>query len=108
MAEDWFDQELWDDNFGDFDNEDLREIIDEAVIDIADLAQGLQSSDWEQVAKNAHKIVSSCGNFGYVQCASLAANIEQQAKAKSIVEDEKERLIRNVEQVIQELEKKIN
>ena len=108
MAEDWFDQELWDDNFGDFDNEDLREIIDEAVIDIADLAQGLQSSDWEQVAKNAHKIVSSCGNFGYVQCASLAANIEQQAKAKSIVEDEKELLISKVEQVIQELGKKIS
>ena len=47
----------------DFDDEDLREIIDEAVTDIADLIQGLWSSDWEQVAKNSHKVVSTCGNL---------------------------------------------
>ncbi len=108
MTEDWFDEELWDDNFGDFDNEDLREIIDEAVTDIADLVQGLWSSDCEQVAKNSHKVVSTCGNFGYVQCAALAANIEQQAKVGSIVEGEKELLIGMVERVIEELGKKVN
>ena len=62
LTEDRLDEELWDDNFGDFDNEDLREIIDE-VTDIADLVQGLRSSDCEQVAKNSHKVVSTCGNL---------------------------------------------
>ena len=99
---------MWDDNFGDFDNEDLREIIDEAVTDIADLVQGLRSSDSEQVAKNSHKVVSTCGNFGYVQCAALAANIEQQAKMGSIVNEEKELLIGMVERVIEELGQKVN
>tara|TARA_Y200000002_G_scaffold332602_1_gene298454 strand:- start:2030 stop:2356 length:327 start_codon:yes stop_codon:yes gene_type:complete len=108
LTEDWFDEELWDDNFGDFDNEDLREIIDEAVTDIADLVQGLRSSDSEQVAKNSHKVVSTCGNFGYVQCAALAANIEQQAKMGSIVNEEKELLIGMVERVIEELGQKVN
>ena len=108
MTEDWFDEELWEDNFGDFDNEDLREIIDEAVTDIADLVQGLRSSDSEQVAKNSHKVVSTCGNFGYVQCAALAANIEQQAKMGSIVNEEKELLIGMVERVIEELGQKVN
>ena len=108
MTEDWFDEELWDDKFGDFDNEDLREIIDEAVTDIADLVQGLRSSDSEQVAKNSHKVVSTCGNFGYVQCAALAANIEQQAKMGSIVNEEKELLIGMVERVIEELGQKVN
>ena len=99
---------MWDDNFGDFDNEDLREIIDEAVTDIADLVQGLRSSDSEQVAKNSHKVVSTCGNFGYVQCAALAANIEQQAKMGPIVNEEKELLIGMVERVIEELGQKVN
>ena len=53
MAEPWFDQEFWDDNFGDFDQEDLEEMT-EAVTDI-ELLAGLSSDDLDVVAKNAHK-----------------------------------------------------
>ena len=103
MAEKWFDQEFWEDNFGDFDDEDLQEILEEAVKDIADLLHGLQSINCEVIAKNAHKIVSACGNFGYLECAELAANIEQQAKAGNLDDSEKNLLIDMVQRVVAEL-----
>ena len=105
MAEPWFDQEFWDDNFGDFDQEDLEEILTEAVTDIEALLAGLSSDDLDVVAKNAHKIVSACGNFGYLQCAELAAHVEQKAKARELSEEDNNRLIGMVERVVADLRK---
>ena len=105
MAEPWFDQEFWDDNFGDFDQEDLEEILTEAVTDIEELLTGLSSDDLDVVAKNAHKIVSACGNFGYLQCAELAAHIEQKAKTRELSEEDNNRLIDMVERVVTDLKK---
>ena len=105
MAEPWFDQEFWDDNFGDFDQEDLEEILTEAVTDIEELLAGLLSDDLDVVAKNAHKIVSACGNFGYLQCAELAAYVEQKAKTRELSEEDSNRLIDMVERVVTDLKK---
>ena len=105
MAEPWFDQEFWDDNFGDFDQEDLEEILTEAVTDIEALLAGLSSDDLDVVAKNAHKIVSACGNFGYLQCAELAAHVEQKAKTRELSEEDNNRLIDMVERVVTDLKK---
>jgi len=105
MAEPWFDQEFWDDNFGDFDQEDLEEILTEAVTDIEVLLAGLSSDDLDVVAKNAHKIVSACGNFGYLQCAELAAHVEQEAKIRELSEEDNNRLIDMVERVVTDLKK---
>ena len=105
MAEPWFDQEFWDDNFGDFDQEDLEEILTEAVTDIEELLAGLSSDDLDVVAKNAHKIVSACGNFGYLQCAELAAHVEQKAKTRELSEEDNNRLIDMVERVVTDLKK---
>ena len=105
MGEPWFDQEFWDDNFGDFDQEDLEEILTEAVTDIEDLLAGLSSDDLDVVAKNAHKIVSACGNFGYLQCAELAAYVEQKAKIRELSEEDNNRLIDMVERVVTDLKK---
>lgn len=105
MAEPWFDQEFWDDNFGDFDQEDLKEILTEAVTDIEELLAGLSSDDLDVVAKNAHKIVSACGNFGYLQCAELAAHVEQKAKIRELSEEDNNRLINMVERVVTDLKK---
>ena len=105
MAEPWFDQEFWDDNFGDFDQEDLEEILTEAVTDIEALLAGLSSDDLDVVAKNAHKIVSACGNFGYLQCAELAAYVEQKAKTRELSEEDSNRLIDMVERVVTDLKK---
>ena len=104
-AEPWFDQEFWDDNFGDFDQEDLEEILTEAVTDIEALLAGLSSDDLDVVAKNAHKIVSACGNFGYLQCAELAAHVEQKAKTRELSEEDNNRLIDMVERVLTDLKK---
>ncbi len=104
-AEPWFDQEFWDDNFGDFDQEDLEEILTEAVTDIEELLAGLLSDDLDVVAKNAHKIVSACGNFGYLQCAELAAYVEQKAKTRELSEEDSNRLIDMVERVVTDLKK---
>lgn len=104
-AEPWFDQEFWDDNFGDFDQEDLEEILTEAVTDIEALLAGLLSDDLDVVAKNAHKIVSACGNFGYLQCAELAAHVEQKAKTRELSEEDNNRLIDMVERVVTDLKK---
>lgn len=104
-AEPWFDQEFWDDNFGDFDQEDLEEILTEAVTDIEALLAGLSSDDLDVVAKNAHKIVSACGNFGYLQCAELAAHVEQKAKTRELSEEDNNRLIDMVERVVTDLKK---
>ena len=106
MAEPWFDQEFWDDNFGDFDQEDLDEILEESITDIAGLLNGIRSGDDGLVAKNAHKIVSACGNFGYLQCAEIAANIEQKAKAGDLSENERVRLVDMIERVIADLANK--
>ena len=105
MAEPWFDQEFWDDNFGDFDQEDLEEILTEAVTDIEELLAGLLSDDLDVVAKNAHKIVSACGNFGYLQCAELAAHVEQKAKIRELSEEDNNCLIDMVERVVTDLKK---
>ena len=105
MAEPWFDQDFWDDNFGDFDEEDLEEILTEAVTDIEDLLAGLLSGDPDLTAKNAHKIVSTCGNFGYLQCAELAAHVEQKAKARDLSEEDKNWLIGMVKRVVADLKK---
>ena len=105
MAEPWFDQEFWDDNFGDFDQDDLEEILAEAVTDIEVLLAGLSSDDLDVVAKNAHKIVSVCGNFGYLQCAELAAHVEQKAKIRELSEEDNNRLIDMVERVVTDLKK---
>ncbi len=105
MAEPWFDQEFWDDNFGDFDQEDLEEILTEAVTDIEELLARLLSDDLDVVAKNAHKIVSACGNFGYLQCAELAAYVEQKAKTRELSEEDSNRLIDMVERVVTDLKK---
>lgn len=105
MAEPWFDQEFWDDNFGDFDQDDLEEILTEAVTDIEMLLAGLSSDDLDVVAKNAHKIVSACGNFGYLQCAELAAHVEQKAKIRELSEEENNCLIDMVERVVTDLKK---
>lgn len=106
MAETWFDQEFWDDNFGDFDDEDLQEILEESVLDIEVLLNAIRFSDKEAIAKNAHKIISACGNFGFLQCAAVAADIEQKAIAGNIEESEKKHLIEMVERVIEELKDK--
>ena len=105
MAEPWFDQEFWDDNFGDFDQDDLEEILTEAVTDIEVLLAGLSSDTLDVVAKNAHKIVSACGNFGYLQCAELAAHVEQKAKIRELSEEDNNRLIEMVERVVTDLKK---
>ena len=105
MAEPWFDQEFWDDNFGDFDQDDLEEILTEAVTDIEMLLAGLSSDDLDVVAKNAHKIVSACGNFGYLQCAELAAHVEQKAKIRELSEEYNNCLIDMVERVVTDLKK---
>ena len=105
MAEPWFDQEFWDDNFGDFDQDDLEEILTEAVTDIEMLLDGLSSDDLDVVAKNAHKIVSACGNFGYLQCAELAAHVEQKAKIRELSEADNNCLIDMVERVVTDLKK---
>ena len=105
MAEPWFDQEFWDDNFGDFDQEDLEEILTEAVTDIEELLAGLLSDDLDVIAKNAHKIGSACGNFGYLQCAELAAHVEQKAKTRELSEEDNNRLIDMVERVVTDLKK---
>lgn len=105
MAEPWFDQEFWDDNFGDFDQDDLEEILTEAVTDIEMLLAGLSSDDLDVVAKNAHKIVSACGNFGYLQCAELAAHVEQKAKIRELSEEDNNCLIDMVERVVADLKK---
>ena len=105
MAEPWFDQEFWDDNFGDFDQDDLEEILTEAVTDIEMLLAGLSSDDLDVVAKNAHKIVSACGNFGYLQCAELAAHVEQKAKIRELSEEDNNCLIEMVERVVTDLKK---
>jgi|TARA_X000000950_G_scaffold264045_1_gene336892 HPt (histidine-containing phosphotransfer) domain-containing protein len=105
MAEPWFDQEFWDDNFGDFDQDDLEEILTEAVTDIEMLLAGLSSDDLDVVAKNAHKIVSACGNFGYLQCAELAAHVEQKAKIRELSEEDNNCLIDMVERVVTDLKK---
>jgi HPt (histidine-containing phosphotransfer) domain-containing protein len=105
MAELWFDQDFWDDNFGDFDKEDLDEILMEAVADIEELLTGLLSNDLDVIAKNAHKIVSACGNFGYLQCAELAAYVEQKAKLRELSEEDNSRLIDMVERVVTDLRK---
>ena len=106
MVEMWFDQEFWDDNFGDFDEEDLQEILEEAASDISKLVSAVRSSDNEVIAKSAHKIISACGNFGYLQCAALAAEIEQKAKEKNVDDGAKKNLIDMVERVIEELRNK--
>lgn len=105
MAEPWFDQEFWDDNFGDFDQDDLEEILTEAVTDIEMLLAGLSSDDLDVVAKNAHKIVSACGNFGYLQCAELAAHVEQKSKIRELSEEDNNCLIDMVERVVTDLKK---
>ena len=105
MAEPWFDQEFWDDNFGDFDQDDLEEILTEAVTDIEMLLAGLSSDDLDVVAKKAHKIVSACGNFGYLQCAELAAHVEQKAKIRELSEEDNNCLIDMVERVVTDLKK---
>lgn len=105
MAEPWFDQEFWDDNFGDFDQDDLEEILTEAVTDIEMLLAELSSDDLDVVAKNAHKIVSACGNFGYLQCAELAAHVEQKAKIRELSEEDNNCLIDMVERVVTDLKK---
>jgi|TARA_E500000178_G_C16960841_1_gene725946 HPt (histidine-containing phosphotransfer) domain-containing protein len=105
MAEPWFDQDFWDDNFGDFDQEDLDEILVEAVTDIEDLLAGVLSDDLDLIAKNAHKIVSTCGNFGYLQCAELAAHVEQKAKIRDLSEEDKNRLIDMIQRVVADLKK---
>lgn len=103
MVEEWFDQELWNDNFEDFDDEDLLEIIEEATEDIKLLIQSLHSDEPDVIAKSAHKIISVCGNFGFLHCASLAAGVEQKSKAGTLINDEKQRLIEMTERVISEL-----
>ena len=105
MAEPWFDKDFWDDNFGDFDQEDLAEILMEAITDIADLLTGLRSDDLDLIAKNAHKIVSACGNFGYLPCAELAAHVEQKAKIRDLSEEDNNHLIDMVERVVADLKK---
>ena len=106
MTDKWFDQDFWDDNFDDFDDQDLQEILEEATADLAILIHGLRSDDHVVIAKNAHKIVSVCGNFGYLQCATLAANVEQQVKEGRLADEANKLLIEMVERVTSELRNK--
>jgi HPt (histidine-containing phosphotransfer) domain-containing protein len=64
----------------------LRELIDIFLADtpdrIAEIEKALGAGETEVVARAAHSIKGSAGNFGAVELASLARGIEQQGNAR--------------------------